>query len=147
MRLEDDKAYDVVFSNSVLEHVGPENKQEEFAAEVRRLGISYWIQTPSPWFPLECHTGLLFWFFYPSGLQEMFYRRWRRKFRNGRNTFGNAGLVKAPHAGVVPRPQIFVEEPWAFPSPTPLGKRLTLTRASRRAPHALGFSSAQKVSK
>lgn len=61
-----DSSFDLVFSNSVIEHVGPEDKQEAFAREVMRLGKSYWVQTPSPWFPIEAHSGLPFYWFYPE---------------------------------------------------------------------------------
>jgi len=43
----EDDSFDVVFSNSVIEHVGPEDRQEKFAEEARRLGRAYWVQTPS----------------------------------------------------------------------------------------------------
>ena len=39
--------FDVVFSNSVIEHVGSWERRQAFAGEVRRLGRDYWIQTPS----------------------------------------------------------------------------------------------------
>ncbi len=41
-----DKSYDIVFSNSVIEHVGNLEKQKQFADEVQRVGKSYFIQTP-----------------------------------------------------------------------------------------------------
>src|SRR5262245_13224180 len=47
----------LVFSNSVIEHVGPPPKQAEFAHEVLRLGRSYWVQTPSKWFPIEASAS------------------------------------------------------------------------------------------
>lgn len=75
----DDKQFDIVFSNSVIEHVGPAHKQAGFAREVRRLGKAYWVQTPSKWFPIEAHCGMPFWWFYPPGLRRYFIARWRRK--------------------------------------------------------------------
>jgi hypothetical protein len=50
-----DGAFDVVFSNSVIEHVGDRESQRRFAREVQRVGRAYWVQTPSRWFPIEQH--------------------------------------------------------------------------------------------
>lgn len=50
-----DKEYDIVFSNSVIEHVGTYKDQESMAAEVQRVGRSYFIQTPNRSFPIEPH--------------------------------------------------------------------------------------------
>lgn len=58
-----DGAFDVVFSNSVIEHVGDAASQRRFAAEVARVGHAYWVQTPNRWFPVEQHllTPFLHW--------------------------------------------------------------------------------------
>ncbi|MEO1137300.1 MAG: class I SAM-dependent methyltransferase, partial [Pseudomonadota bacterium] len=53
-----DKAFALVFSNSVIEHVGDKARQRAFASEIRRLSNKYWVQTPSIWFPIEAHTGM-----------------------------------------------------------------------------------------
>src|SRR6266542_549220 len=52
-----DGAFDVVFSNSVVEHVPREN-WPTFAREIRRVGDRYFVQTPNKWFPLEPHYML-----------------------------------------------------------------------------------------
>ncbi|SRR5579883_705417 len=75
----DDQAFDLVFTNSVIEHVGDAGKQEMFAQEVRRLGRRYWIQTPSKYFPIEAHCGMPFWWFYPASWQHKLIERWRKK--------------------------------------------------------------------
>ena len=74
-----DRSFNVVFSNSVIEHVGPPAKQAEFAHEVLRLGKSHWVQTPSKWFPIEAHSGMPFYWFYPGWLRAALMRSWRRR--------------------------------------------------------------------
>jgi SAM-dependent methyltransferase len=53
-----DGAFDVVFSNSVIEHVGNAESQARFARETMRVGRRIWVQTPNRWFPLEQHLFL-----------------------------------------------------------------------------------------
>jgi len=56
-------AFDIVFSNSVIEHVGGPERQRQFAREIARVGKAYWVQTPNRWFPVEPHllTPFLHW--------------------------------------------------------------------------------------
>jgi hypothetical protein len=58
-----DGAFDVVFSNSVIEHVGDATSQRHFAREVARVGRAYWVETPNRWFPVEQHllTPFIHW--------------------------------------------------------------------------------------
>ena len=37
------------------------------------------VQTPSKWFPVEAHTAMPFWWFYPAAMRRMFLRQWRKK--------------------------------------------------------------------
>jgi len=55
MHMIEDKNFDVVFSNSVIEHVGNYNRQKLFAKEIKRVGVRYWVQTPYKHFPIEPH--------------------------------------------------------------------------------------------
>lgn len=71
--------FDIVFSNSVLEHVGGLEKQLKFINEVKRLSDFYWIQTPSKYFPIEAHCGMPFWWFYPNWLRSFFLDGWSKK--------------------------------------------------------------------
>lgn len=51
-----DGAFDIVYSNSVIEHLGDIADQRKFAAECRRVGHSYFVQTPNRNFPIEPHV-------------------------------------------------------------------------------------------
>jgi hypothetical protein len=50
-----DRAFDVAFSNSVIEHLSTIEAQSRFAEEFRRVGRRYFLQTPNRWFPIEPH--------------------------------------------------------------------------------------------
>jgi hypothetical protein len=65
----DDHSYDIVFSNSVIEHVGAYEDQRRMAEEARRVGKCYFIQTPNKYFPLEPHFLFPFFQFLPFRLR------------------------------------------------------------------------------
>ena len=50
-----DGQFDVVFSNSVIEHLFTYEQQQDMASEIRRVGKAYFVQTPNFYFPLEPH--------------------------------------------------------------------------------------------
>jgi hypothetical protein len=80
-----DRAFDVVFSNSVIEHLGSWEQQRAFAREVRRVARGLWVQTPARGFPIEPHLMTPLLHYLPVGWQ-------RRLLRN----FSVWGLVARP---------------------------------------------------
>jgi len=66
-----DHSFDIVFSNSVIEHVGDFDRQRRFATECVRCGKAFFVQTPNRWFPIDLHT------FYPflHWLPQRVFRR------------------------------------------------------------------------
>ncbi len=68
-------SFDIVFSNSVIEHVGDEAAQRAFAQEVARVGRRYWIQTPNRRFPVEMHVMLPLIHYLPKSWQQKIVQR------------------------------------------------------------------------
>ena len=50
-----DTQFDVVFSNSLIEHVGGHARRSELARQIDQLAPRHWVQTPYRYFPLEPH--------------------------------------------------------------------------------------------
>jgi SAM-dependent methyltransferase len=70
-------AFDWVFSNAVIEHVGGWEKQRSFASEVRRVARKgYFLATPNRNFPIEPHALWPFYQFASPGLQRQLLRIW-----------------------------------------------------------------------
>jgi hypothetical protein len=65
-----DRAYDIAFSNSVIEHVGTWEDQQKFASEMRRVGKRLWCQTPARECPIEPHYMAPFIHWLPRPLQR-----------------------------------------------------------------------------
>ncbi len=49
------RSWDLVFANSVIEHVGGHDRRVAFAESIRALAPHHWVQTPNRWFPIEPH--------------------------------------------------------------------------------------------
>jgi hypothetical protein len=69
-------SYDLVFSNSVIEHVGGWAQRQRFAAAVRALAVRHWVQTPYRYFPVEPHWLFPGFQFLPLAARAKISRRW-----------------------------------------------------------------------
>lgn len=79
-----DNSFDIVHSNSVVEHVGDWNRMVLFANEVKRLAKSHYVQTPYFWFPIEphCMTFIFHWLPKPirvSMIMRFSLGHWKRQ--------------------------------------------------------------------
>ena len=71
----EDRSFDVVWANAVLEHVGDFDRQVEFVKEMRRVGDALFFSTPNRGFPLELHTYLPFLHWLPKSAHDACLRR------------------------------------------------------------------------
>jgi hypothetical protein len=82
-----DQSFDIVYANSVIEHLSTYGDQRRFAEEALRVGRSAFIQTPNRWFPIEPHFVTLFLHYLPKKHQRFFLPQLslRGMFRAGDN--------------------------------------------------------------
>jgi SAM-dependent methyltransferase len=98
-----DDAFDIAFSNAVVEHVGGREQQRRFVAELCRVAPRVFVSTPNRWFPVETHTLVPFAHWLPRGAADRAFgwlgqQRWAELDLLGRREF-----LKLFPAGVDPR--------------------------------------------
>lgn len=76
----EDKTFDVLWSNAVIEHVGDRDKQLFFLKEIKRVSKRAFITTPNRFFPIEVHTLVPFLHYLPKKIFERYLmligKRW-----------------------------------------------------------------------
>jgi SAM-dependent methyltransferase len=68
-----DRSFDLVYCSSVIEHVAPA-RRAAFAAELRRVGRGWFVQTPARSFPIEPHSLLPGAHWIPGRLRRPYWR-------------------------------------------------------------------------
>ena len=81
-----DNSFDVVFSNSVIEHIPEPENRKKMALEIARVGKRFFVQTPNYYFPFEPHFLFPFFQFLPESfklfLLKNFNMGWFKKCRD-----------------------------------------------------------------
>lgn len=113
-----DSHFDVVFSNSVIEHLGPDfADQQRMADEITRVGKRYFVQTPNRYFPLEPHFLVPGFQFFPLSLRVWlvsnfnmgWYRRIPDKAKARREVESVSLLSRSDLRRLFPRAEIYEE--------------------------------------
>jgi len=98
-----DQHFDLVFSNSLIEHLPTRDAQRQFAAEVMRVGKRFWIQTPNINFPVDPHYIVPFFQHLPPKTRSFFNFDGTVLELNGKqlgSLFPSARILDFPFAGI-----------------------------------------------
>ncbi|MGW2422935.1 class I SAM-dependent methyltransferase [Streptomyces sp. NPDC001709] len=68
--------FDLVFSNSTIEHVGGHSQRRRFVAAIGELAPRHWVQTPYRYFPVEPHFLAPGFQFLPLAARARLVRHW-----------------------------------------------------------------------
>jgi hypothetical protein len=85
-----DGEFDLAHSNSLIEHVGNWRNMRRCADEIRRVGKSYYVQTPYFGFPLEPHFRTPFFHWMPEQVRARLVMRFKLGYFNRAATLHQA---------------------------------------------------------
>lgn len=78
-------SFDLIHSNSVIEHVGNWKNIHAMAANIVGTGLPYYVQTPNFWFPVEPHFRTIGFQYLPLDTRAQMLLRKKRGFRIARS--------------------------------------------------------------
>jgi hypothetical protein len=118
-----EQKYDVLFSNSLIEHLATYNNQKKFAFTATRIAKYYFIQTPAFIFPLEPHFLFPFFHWLPKTFRIFLVKRfnlgWYNKEANNKKAkklINEIRILKKYELKVLfPQSKIIVEYLSIFP--------------------------------
>ncbi len=96
MKIFSDKEFEIVFSNSLLEHIGNFEEQKKSAMEIIRVGKKIFVQTPNYYFPFEPHFLFPFFQFLPANAKIFLLTHFSLGWYEKQRTRGDAEkLIKS----------------------------------------------------
>ncbi len=101
-----DGEFDLVHSNSTIEHVGPWSQMLKAAAEIRRIADVYYVQTPNFWFPVEPHFRAPLFHFLPEQLRARLLMRVHLGFAETRSATMSGAMLRVQDARLLDRRQL-----------------------------------------
>jgi SAM-dependent methyltransferase len=120
-----DEEFDLVYCSSVIEHVPPA-RRAAFAAEIRRVGRGWFVQTPARSFPIEPHSLLPAAHWLPVRLRRPYWRlgaagRWEEISLLGRSEIDELfGPARAERFGPLVKSWVCIRPPTGKGPPAPL---------------------------
>jgi hypothetical protein len=88
-------SFDLVFCNSVLEHVGGYHQRQALAETARSMAPLHWVQTPYRYFPVEPHWIFPMFQFLPLASRASLARQWKVGHRRAPTGDSAAGVELA----------------------------------------------------
>lgn len=101
----EDCAFDIVWSNAVIEHVGDRAAQVRFMREIRRVGARAFVTTPNRYFPVEVHTRTPLLHYLPKTMFDRYLRAIGKDWATGdyMRLLGAAELRRLLHDAEIAR--------------------------------------------
>lgn len=85
--------FDIIHSNSLIEHLSSFENQKKFADLILKSGVKYFIQTPNYYFPFEPHFLFPLFQFLPLKLQILLLKNFKLCWFNKCKTKADAVLL------------------------------------------------------